>query len=67
MVQVVSSNSEIKLKPNNESDVIALAETGVLLNLERCDEIWCRVSHKNIIGWIVRDSIFGILENEYPN
>ena len=67
VVQVVSSNSEIKSKPNNDSNIIALAETGVLLNLERCDEIWCRISKQNINGWILRDNIFGILENELPN
>ena len=67
VVQVISSNSEIKSKPNNGSDILALAETGVLLNLERCDEIWCRISSQNIKGWILRDNLFGILENELPN
>ena len=67
VVQVISSNSEIKSKPNNDSDILALAEIGVLLNLERCDEIWCRISTQNIKGWILRDNLFGILENELPN
>jgi SH3-like domain-containing protein len=67
MVQVISSNSEIKSKPNNGSDILALAEIGVLLNLERCDEIWCRISTQNIKGWVLRDNLFGILENELPN
>ena len=67
LVQVISSNGEIKQKPNNDSDILALTEMGVLLNLERCDEVWCRISHQNIIGWILRDDIFGILENEIPN
>ena len=67
MVQVISSNSEIKSKPNNDSDNLALAETGVFLNLERCDELWCRISKQNIKGWILRDNLFGILENELPN
>ena len=67
MVQVISSKSEIKLKPNKDSDIIALAETDVLLKLERCDEIWCRISTQNIKGWILRDNLFGILENELPN
>ena len=67
VVQVISSNSEIKSKPNKDADILALAETGVLLNLERCDEIWCRISTQNIKGWILRDNLFGILENELPN
>ena len=67
MIQVISSNSEIKLKPNDDSDILALAEKGVLLNLERCDEIWCRISKQNIKGWILRENIFGVLENELPN
>ena len=67
VVQVISSNSEIKSKPNKDADILALAETGVLLNLERCDEIWCRISKQNIKGWILRDNLFGVLENELPN
>ena len=67
VVQVISSNSEIKSKPNKDADILALAETGGLLNLERCDEIWCRISKQNIKGWILRDNLFGILDNELVN
>ena len=67
VIEVISSNSEIKSKPNKDSDILALAETGVLLNLERCDEIWCRISTQNIKGWILRDRLFGILDNELPD
>ena len=66
-VQVISPNSKIKQKPTEDGNIIALAEVNVLLKLERCDEIWCRISHDNIKGWILRDNIFGILENELPN
>ena len=48
VVQVISSNSEIKSKPNNDSDILA-AETGVLLNLERCFK-YGRISSQNIKG-----------------
>ena len=65
--EVFDSSFQIKSKPNNGSDILALAETGVLLNLERCDEIWCRISKQNIKGWILRDNLFGILDNELPN
>ena len=67
MVQVTSSDLEIRNKPNLEAKVIAIAEIGALLNIERCDEKWCRLSHFNIKGWSPRTGFFGLIENEIPN
>ena len=66
MVQVTLENLEIRNKPNNDAKVIAIAEIGVLLNLERCDEKWCRLSHKKIKGWSLRNGFFGLIKDETP-
>ena len=65
-VQVILENLKIRNKPNIDAKVIAIAEVGALLNLERCDEKWCRLSHQNIKGWSSRDGFFGLIKNEIP-
>ncbi len=66
-IEVTSSNLELRKKPNLDSDIIAIAEVGALLNIERCDKIWCRVSHDPFKGWALRGGYYGLLENEVPN
>ena len=67
IIEVTSSNLELRKKPQLDSDVIAIAEVGALLNIERCDKTWCRLSHETFKGWAPRDGYYGLLENEVPN
>ena len=66
-IEVTSSNLELRKKPNLDSEEIAIAEVGALLNIERCDKTWCRLSHETFKGWALRDGYYGLLENEVPN
>ena len=66
IVEVISENLKIRNKPDMDAKVIAIAEVGALLNLERCDEKWCRLSHQNIKGWSSRDGFFGLIKDEIP-
>tara|TARA_Y100001960_G_scaffold277661_1_gene308601 strand:- start:1105 stop:1629 length:525 start_codon:yes stop_codon:yes gene_type:complete len=67
IIEVTSSNLELRKKPKLDSEVIAIAEIGALLNIERCDKTWCRLSHETFKGWALRDGYYGLLENEVPN
>ena len=67
LIEVTSSNLELRKKPKLDSEVIAIAEIGALLNIERCDKTWCRLSHETFKGWALRDGYYGLLENEVPN
>ena len=67
IIEVTSSNLELRKKPKLDSEVIAIAEVGALLNIERCDKTWCRLSHETFKGWALRDGYYGLLENEVPN
>jgi len=67
IIEVTSSNLELRKKPKLDSEVIAIAEVGALLNIERCDKTWCRLSHETFKGWAPRDGYYGLLENEVPN
>ena len=66
MVKVTLENLKIRNKPDIDARVIAIAEIGALLNLERCDQRWCRLSHKNIKGWSLRNGFFGLIKEENP-
>ena len=66
MVKVTLENLKIRSKPNIDAKVIAIAEVGALLNLERCDEKWCRLSHQNIKGWSSKNGFFGLIKDETP-
>ena len=65
-VQVILENLKIRNKPNIDAKVIAIAEIGALLNLERCDEKWCRLSYQKIKGWSSRNGFFGLIKDEIP-
>ena len=67
IIEVTSSNLELRKKPKLDSEVVAIAEVGALLNIERCDKTWCRLSHETFKGWALRDGYYGLLENEVPN
>ena len=66
MVKVTLENLKIRSKPNIDAKVIAIAEIGALLKLERCDTKWCRLSHQNIKGWSLRNGFFGLVKDETP-
>ena len=66
MILVTLEDLKIRNKPDINATVIAIAEIGALLNLERCDEKWCRLSHQDIKGWSSRDGFFGLIKNEIP-
>jgi len=67
IIEVTASNLELRKKPKLDSDIIAIAEVGALLKIERCDNTWCRLSHESFKGWALRVGYYGLLENEVPN
>ena len=55
---------KIHAQDNDQARVIAVAERGALLDLEKCPKQWCRVAHGDITGWVPRDTIWGIMDGE---
>ena len=55
----------LRKKPDLESEIVARAEVGALLNIIRCDKSWCRLNHEKITGWALRDGYYGLLNNEF--
>ena len=64
MALVSESTEPIRSGGGEGSPVVAVAERGVILELEACDEGWCRVAGGRIRGWIRRDALWGILDGE---
>ncbi|MDB2390935.1 SH3 domain-containing protein [Alphaproteobacteria bacterium] len=55
---------KLHAQDNENARVIAVAERGALLDLETCPKQWCRVAHEDIVGWVQRDTIWGIMDGE---
>lgn len=64
MALVQTNMAKIYAEPDEASDVIALAERLALMELQSCPKAWCRVASDDARGWIKRQVVWGILENE---
>ena len=67
-VLIVNKDQVIKNihnRPNGK--VIGIVKRNNILNLERCLMHWCLISHKDIKGWLSKESIWGVYENEVYN
>jgi len=47
--------------------VTAYLEPGVMAEIERCDDGWCRLSGENFDGWIAQDQLWGVYPDETIN
>ncbi|XDZ68736.1 SH3 domain-containing protein [Alphaproteobacteria bacterium LSUCC0226] len=64
MALVQTNMAKIYADPDEASDVIALAERLALMELQSCPKAWCRVAIDDVRGWIKRQVVWGVLENE---
>ncbi len=53
--------------PGASDDLAARVEPNVLVDLNECDGTWCRVSVKNVTGWITQDTLWGVYPKETVN
>ena len=47
-----------------EAAVSAIVEKNVVMELQFCEQGWCRLYHENGAGWALPAEFFGLLENE---
>ena len=50
----IFSSNTIYSKP------LAISKNGKLLLIKKCKKDWCKISSKNIKGWIKRESLWGL-------
>jgi SH3-like domain-containing protein len=54
-------------QPDEESDLIARLEPGVIGQVLSCEDGWCQLEFKSRQGWVQRKKLWGILPNERFN
>lgn len=57
----------VREKPQEESRMLARFEPDVIVKIEICDKSWCKVSAGGFKGWVSRNFLWGIYENEELN
>ncbi|NSX56558.1 SH3 domain-containing protein [Parasulfitobacter algicola] len=58
---------DLRAKPNETAPVVANLELGVIANLVKCNETWCRLSADGYKGWVSREDLWGIANGENGN
>lgn len=61
---VIAPRAALRDKPDQAAEMAALAEAGVILNIERCERNWCEVGADGHEGWIRKAEIWGAREDE---
>ena len=51
---ITSSNAKLRADPSQQASVTAVAEAGVLMEIQYCDGQWCRLGTENAKGWLER-------------
>ena len=64
---ITSSNAKLRADPNEQGNVTATAEAGVLMEIQYCEGQWCRLGTENAKGWVERRQFWGVLPNEELN
>ena len=60
---ILTEDQYIFTKPTKFSEPIALVEKGKLLLLKKCKDKWCKISNKDVSGWILFNNFWGELPN----
>ncbi len=64
MVLVTDTTVKIHRRADKESRIVAVAEQGVIAELETCRRGWCKINTDQVSGWLYRRAIWGLLEGE---
>ncbi len=63
-VIVMATTRALRREAREGSVVVARAEPGVIGRLLECEAIWCRVKIAGFKGWLMRDQIWGVYQDE---
>ena len=64
--QAIVTDAFIKLrrKPNLGAQAVAIVEKDVVMEIQFCEEKWCKLASAHVKGWAPRNSFWGIMEGE---
>jgi SH3-like domain-containing protein len=59
-----AETSKLYVRPSTSAQLAATLQTGVIVNLRRCDGAWCLVDGDGFKGYIQQDKLWGVYPNE---
>jgi len=59
-IVVTDENATLFETPDGDSDMVAIAEKGVIALLDSCQIEWCLVSVDGFEGWVLKIAIWGV-------
>lgn len=66
-VVIVGTVRELRRTASDSARVVLRAEPGVIGTLVSCNGPWCLVDIAGQRGWVARDGIWGVLDDEWAN
>ena len=62
-----SNNKDVDLYNRPNGSIIGAVKKNNILDLKKCVLYWCKLSHENINGWVLKKNIWGVYETEIYN
>lgn len=59
-----NENSKIFARPSENADPAATLQSGVIVNVRKCDGAWCQVDGDDFKGYIEQFKLWGVYPNE---
>lgn len=63
-VRVTAEDLLLRREPKSSSAAVAQIEAGAIGTVSECSEDWCRIDFSGFVGWLARDSFFGVYPEE---
>ena len=57
---IAAQNKILFKKPTSFAKPIAKIEKGRILIIEKCENIWCKVSAEEYVGWVKTNNLWGL-------
>jgi len=57
-------NAKIYARPSDSADLAATLQSGVIVNLRKCDGTWCLIDGDGFKGYIEQYKLWGVYPNE---
>lgn len=61
---VTAPRAALRREPETGAPLVALAEAGVILSIDKCVADWCEVEVNESVGWVAKPEIWGAGEAE---
>ena len=61
---VTAPRAAMRNMPGIDKDIVAIAESGVIIEVDRCGVNWCEVEKDDHEGWVQKDDIWGARPDE---